>query len=72
VSRRSCRSLTEDYETDTFRAVTAAVTSGFLWDSSLEIAYSRNFDLLRQRDGVARRGGGALYFFWTKEFRSRR
>jgi hypothetical protein len=59
-------------ETGTLRAVTAAVTSGFLWDSSLEIAYSRNFDLLRQRNGVAKRGGGALYFFWTKDFRSRR
>ncbi len=58
-------------ETDTLRAVTAAVTSGFLWDSSLEIAYSRNFDLFRQRNGVAKRGGGAFYFFWTKEFRPR-
>lgn len=58
-------------ETATFRAVTAAVTSGFLWDSSLEIAYSRNFDLFRQRNGSAKRGGGAFYFFWTKEFRPR-
>jgi hypothetical protein len=59
-------------KTDSLHAVTAAVTSGFLWDSSLEIAYSRNFDLFRQRNGVAKRGGGAFYFFWTKEFRSRR
>ena len=59
-------------ETDTLRAITVAMTSGFVWDSSLEIAYSRNFDLLRQRSGVAKRGGGAFYFFWTKEFHSRR
>lgn len=63
---------TVENETDTLRAVTAAVTSGFLWDSSLEIAYSRNFDLFRQRNGVAKPGRGAFYFFWTKEFRSRR
>jgi len=51
--------------------MTAGLTSGFLWDSSLEIAYSRNFDLLRQRNGAARSGGGSVYLLWTKEFRRR-
>jgi hypothetical protein len=70
-ARFSSRGTVEN-ETDTLGAVTAAVTSGFLWNSSLEIAYSYNFDLFRQQDGVAKRGGGAFYLFWTKEFRSTR
>jgi hypothetical protein len=51
---------------DPLHSWTLAATSGFLWDSSLELAYSYNFDLLRPRNGVARSGGGALFFSWTK------
>ena len=51
--------------------MTVAVTSGFVWNSSLELAYSRNFDLFRQANGATNRGGSAFYLFWTKEFRSR-
>lgn len=58
-------------QTDTIGAVTAAVTSGFVWNSSLELAYSHNFDLFRQANGATNRGGSAFYLFWTKEFRSR-
>jgi hypothetical protein len=52
--------------------VTAGLTSGFLWDSSLELDYSYNFGLLRQRSGAARSGAGALFLAWTKEFRPHR
>jgi hypothetical protein len=57
--------------TDGLRSVTAGLTSGLPWDSSLEINYSYNFGLLRQRNGAAKSGGGALYISWTKEFRRR-
>ncbi len=57
--------------TDSLRSVTAGLTSGLPWDSSLEISYSYNFGILRQRNGAAKSGGGALYFSWTKEFRRR-
>jgi hypothetical protein len=51
---------------DPLHSWTLAATSGFLWDSSLELAYSYNSGLLRQRNGVERSGGGALFFSWTK------
>jgi hypothetical protein len=56
-------------ETATLPAATAAITTGLPWDSSLEIAYSYNARLLKARDGSAGSGRGALYIFWTKEFR---
>ena len=58
--------------TGRLHAVTAGLTSGFVWDSSLELDYSYNFGLLRQRSGAARSGAGALFLAWTKEFRPRR
>jgi hypothetical protein len=58
--------------TGSLHAMTAGVTSGFLWDSSLELDYSYNFGILRQRSGAARSGGAALFLAWTKEFRARR
>ncbi len=58
--------------TENFRAVTAGLTSGLYWDSSLELDYAYNFDLLRQRNGAARSGGASVYLLWSKEFRKRR
>ncbi len=57
--------------TQNFRAVTAGLTSGLPWNSSLELNYAYNFDLLRQRNGATRSGGGSVYLLWTKEFRRR-
>jgi hypothetical protein len=58
--------------TENFRAVTAGLTSGLFWDSSLELDYAYNFDLLRQRNGAARSGGASVYLLWSKEFRRHR
>ncbi len=57
--------------TENFRAVTAGLTSGLFWDSSVELDYAYNFDLLRQRNGAARSGGASVYLLWSKEFRTR-
>ena len=54
--------------TDPMHSLTAAVSSGFLWDSSLEFAYSYNFGLRRQQNGAASSGGSALFLSWTKVF----
>lgn len=50
------------------QAVTAAVTSGLLWGTSVELSYSYNFSILRRSDGSASRGGGAFFFSFTKLF----
>ena len=50
------------------QAVTATVTSGLLWGASIELSYSYNFSILRQADGTASKGGGALFFSFTKLF----
>ena len=54
--------------TDGLHSVSAAVTSGFLWNSQLELGYSHNFGLFRIDEGVSRRGRDALLISWSKEF----
>ncbi len=54
--------------TEPMHSITASVTSGFLWDSQIEIGYTHNFGILRERDGRSEYGGEALLFSWTKEF----
>jgi hypothetical protein len=44
-------------------AVSAAITSGFLWDSSLYLEYAYDTSVLR-----ADRGGSSLLFMWSKAF----
>jgi hypothetical protein len=69
--RFSSAGLVEN-RTENLRAATAGLTSGLFWDSTLELDYAYNFDLLRQRNGAARLGGAAVYLLWSKEFRKRR
>ena len=57
-------------ERSNFSAVTASLTTGLPWGSSLEIAYSYNGGL--QNPGQGKSGRGAIYVFWTKEFRKTR
>lgn len=54
-------------ERSNFAAATASLTTGLPWGSSLEIAYSYNGQL--HNPGEGKSGRGAIYVFWTKEFR---
>jgi hypothetical protein len=54
--------------TQPMHSLGAGLTSGFLWNSELELGYAYNFGILRQRDGLARSGGSAILLSFTKEF----
>lgn len=49
-------------------ALSLGITTGFLWHSQLELGYAYNFGILRQRDGRAQAGDGAILFHWSKSF----
>jgi hypothetical protein len=53
---------------DALPSATALVTSGVFWRSQLQIAYTRNFGLLRPIDGNPRFGGNSFIVDWSKEF----
>lgn len=57
-----------DWEMDTLPAVGAAVTCGAPWNSQIEIGYSYNFGLLRDKGDGSEFGGSALTLAWSKEF----
>jgi hypothetical protein len=44
------------------------LTSGFVWSSTIELFFSRNFGLESRHDDVFSAGRNALYFSFTKEF----
>ena len=54
--------------TDWLNGVTVGLTSGFLWSSSLELFFSRNFGLESERGGVFSPGRNAVYVSFTKTF----
>jgi hypothetical protein len=54
--------------TDWLDGVTVGLTSGFLWSSSIELFFSRNFDLESRQNDVWSAGRNALYFSFTKAF----
>jgi hypothetical protein len=54
--------------TDRLNGVTAGLTSGFLWSSTIELFFSRNFGLESRQSDVSSTGRNALYFSFTKEF----
>jgi hypothetical protein len=47
-------------------ALSIGITSGFFWHSQLELAYSYNFGILRQRQGMSEAGDGAILVHWSK------
>jgi len=49
-------------------ALSIGVTSGFFVRSQLELAYTYNFGILRQRGGVGKEGDGAILLHWAKKF----
>ena len=49
-------------------ALSIGVTTGFFLRSQLELAYSYNFGILRQRDGASESGDGAILVHWSKSF----
>ncbi len=49
-------------------ALTAGITSGFFWDSELEIAGSYNFGLLRQNGAGRTRGGASVLLTLSRTF----
>jgi hypothetical protein len=54
--------------TESMNSATAGLTSGFLWNSEIELAYAYNFGILRQRNGATHSGGAAILFSFTREF----
>jgi hypothetical protein len=54
--------------TDWLNGVTVGLTSGFLWNSSLELFFSRNFGLESESGGVFSPGRNAVYVSFTKSF----
>ena len=54
--------------TDWLNGVTVGLTSGFLWSSSIELFFSRNFGLESESGGVFSPGRSALYVSFTKSF----
>lgn len=52
--------------TEPANAVTAAVTSGFLWNLSVEISWSHNFGVLRRHGDKVEKGGQTLFLSLTK------
>ncbi len=53
---------------DWLNGVTVGLTSGFLWSSTLELFFSRNFGLESESGGVFAPGRNALYVSFTKSF----
>jgi hypothetical protein len=54
--------------TDWLNGVTVGLTSGFLWSSTIELFFSRNFGLESESGGVFSPGRNALYASFTKSF----
>ena len=56
------------HRVEPMNALSVGITTGFLWHSQLELGYGYNFGILRQRDGRAEAGDGAILFHWSKSF----
>jgi hypothetical protein len=56
------------YQLNVLPAVTAWITSGFIWNSELEVYYSHGFGILRDIHRNPRFGGDAVIVSWSKEF----
>ncbi len=54
--------------TDTLNGITVGLTSGFLWSSTIELFFSRNFGLESRQNDAGSAGRNAVYFSFTKEF----
>ena len=54
--------------TDWLDGVTVGLTSGFLWSSTIELFFARNFGLETRQDDASTKGRNALFFSFTKEF----
>ncbi|MGZ5382102.1 MAG: hypothetical protein ACXWFQ_09570 [Thermoanaerobaculia bacterium] len=54
--------------TDWLNGITVGLTSGFVWSSTIELFFSRNFGLESRQNDVFTKGRNALYFSFTKEF----
>jgi hypothetical protein len=56
------------YQLNTLPAVTAWITTGFIWNSELEIYYTHSWGILRDINRNPRYGGDAVTVSWAKEF----
>jgi hypothetical protein len=56
------------YQLNVLPAVTAWITSGFIWNSELEVYYSHGFGILRDIHRNPKFGGDAVIVSWSKEF----
>jgi hypothetical protein len=54
--------------TDWLNGFTVGLTSGFLWSSTIELFFSRNFGLESESGGVFSPGRNAVYVSFTKSF----
>jgi hypothetical protein len=56
------------YEFDMIPSVTTALTTGFIWNSELEVFYTHSFGILRDMNGNPTFGGDAVVVSWAREF----
>ena len=56
------------YQFDTIPSVTVGITTGFIWNSELEVYYTHSFGLLREIDRNPRFGGNSVVVLWAREF----
>ena len=56
------------YQLNTMPSVTAGLTSGFIWNSELEVYFTHSFSMLRDIDRNPQFGGNSLVVSWSREF----
>ncbi|MGQ0809925.1 MAG: hypothetical protein ACT4OO_01695 [Nitrospiraceae bacterium] len=54
-------------QVDTLPALGSGVVSGAPWDSQIELNYSYNFGIFRDRGGKPTMGGHGFFAFWSKQ-----
>jgi len=56
------------YRLNTLPAVTAWITTGFIWNSELEVYFTHSFGILRDINRNPQFGGNAVTVSWAREF----
>ncbi len=56
------------YQLDVIPSATVGLTTGFIWNSELEVYYAHSFGMLRNIAGNPRFGGNSVVVSWAREF----